>query len=212
VSPAAFSRLRTDPPALRSAFVSSVGLLTAVTLPVCLVLSGAADPIISVVYGAAWAPAAAALGWLGLLAGFRIMFELFYDYFVVLGSTRVVFTVQLIWFVALVPALYAGAQLAGIAGAAAAHVFVASGLVLPLYLFELHRVGIAWRPLAHGVALPLGCGACVAVVSLAAHRLISLDLLALAVAGGAMLAALAVEARRMRATVRTLRAVTSTPG
>ena len=51
VSPAAFARLQNDPPALRSAFVSSVGLLAAVTLPVCLVLTGAAEPIISVVYG-----------------------------------------------------------------------------------------------------------------------------------------------------------------
>jgi PST family polysaccharide transporter len=210
VSPAAFSRLRGDPPALRSAFVSSVGLLTAVTLPVCLVLSGAAEPIISVVYGAAWTPAAAALGWLGLLAGLRILFELFYDYFVVLGSTRVVFTVQLIWFVALVPALYAGAQLAGMPGAAAAQVVVAAAIVLPLYLLELQRQGIKWRSLAHGIALPLACGACVAAVSLAATRLISLDLLALAVAGGAMVAALGLEARRMQATVRTLRAATST--
>jgi PST family polysaccharide transporter len=212
VSPATFSRLRGDPPALHSAFVSSVGLLAAVTLPVCLVLSGAAEPIISVVYGGAWVPAAAALGWLGLLAGLRILFELFYDYFVVLGSTRVVFFVQLIWFIALVPALYAGAQLAGMAGAAAAHVIVAAAIVLPIYLLELHRQGIKWRSLARGIALPVACGACVAVVSLAAARLISLDLLALAVAGSAMLAALGLEARRMRATVRTLRAATNMTG
>jgi hypothetical protein len=84
--------------------------------------------------------------------------------------------------------------------------------VLPLYLLELHRQGIKWRSLADGIALPVACGACVAAVSLAATRLISLDLLALAVAGGAMLAALGLEARRMRATVRTLRAATSTTG
>ncbi len=152
VSPAAFARLQHDLPALRSAFVSSLGLLTAVTLPVCLVLTGAADPLITLVYGAAWAPAAAALGWLGLLAGLRIAFELVYDYFVVLGSTRVVFTVQLIWLIVLAPALYVGAQLGGIAGAAAAHVIVAVLVVLPLYLWELHRAGIAWRSLAGGVA------------------------------------------------------------
>jgi len=182
-------------------------------LPVCLVLSGAAEPIISVVYGAAWTPAAAALGWLGLLAGLRIVFELFYDYFVVLGSTRVVFTVQLIWFLALVPALYVGAQLAGISGAAAAHVVVASTVILPMYLLELHRAGIPWLAVARGAAVPLGCGAGVAAVSLAAQRLISLDLIALAVAGVAMLAALGVEARRMRATARTLRtAVSSATG
>ena len=121
-----------------------------------------------------------------------------------LGSTRVVFTVQLIWFVALVPALYAGAQLAGIAGAAAAHVVVAAAIVLPLYLLELQRAGdqrgARWPT---GVALPLACGACVAAVSLAAH---AADLArpagAAPCAGGAMVAALALEARRMRATVQ----------
>jgi O-antigen/teichoic acid export membrane protein len=205
VSPAAFARLQHNPSALRSAFISSVGLLTAVTLPVCLVLTGAAEPIISLVYGASWTPAAMALGWLGLFAGLRILFELFYDYFVVLGSSRIVFTVQVVWFVALVPAVYAGAKLTGIAGAAAAQVVVAAVVVLPLYLVELHRVGVSRVSLAKGVAFPVACGAGVAVVSLVAAQLISLDLIAVSVAGAALLLALAVEARRMRATVRTLR-------
>jgi PST family polysaccharide transporter len=212
VSPATFARLQGDPPSLRSAFVSSVGLLTAVTVPVCLVLSGAAEPIIAVLYGPAWTTAAAALAWLGLFASMRILFELFYDYFVVIGSTRVVFTVQLIWFAALAPAMYAGAELAGIAGAAAAQVAVGVTIVLPLYLWELHRIGIGWVPLAKGVTLPLACGAAVAVVSRFAHQVISLDLIALTVAGLALLMAMGVEARRMRATVQALRAVTSTPG
>jgi O-antigen/teichoic acid export membrane protein len=213
VSPAAFARLQRDPPALRSAFVSSVGLLAAVTLPVCLVLSGAAEPLISVVYGAEWAPAAAVLGWLGLLAGLRILFELFYDYFVVIGITRVIFRIQLLWFAALLPAVYAGAEMGGIAGAAAAQVLVAGLVVLPYYLLALARAGIPWLSVARGLAVPVGCGAAVAAVSFAAQRFISLDLLALVVAGLAVLAALGVEARKMRATAHTLRtAVSSAPG
>jgi O-antigen/teichoic acid export membrane protein len=210
VSPAAFARLQNDPPALRSAFVSSVGLLAAVTLPVCLVLTGAAEPIISVVYGSAWTPAAMALTWLGVFAGLRILFELVYDYFVVLGSTRAVFTVQVIWFVALVPALYAGAELGGIAGAAFANVAVAVVVVVPLYLLELKRAEIAWLSLAKGVALPLACGAGVAVISVAAGRLTTLDFLALAIAGLATLAALAMEWSRMRTTVQRLRTAVAT--
>ena len=207
VSPAAFARLQHDPSALRSAFIVSLGLLTAVTLPVCLVLTGAADPLIAMVYGLAWTPSAAALGWLGVLAGVRIVFELVYDYFVVLGSTRVVFTVQLVWLIALVPALYVGAHLAGIAGAAAAHVCVALFVVLPLYLVELRRAGIAWRPLAAGVAVPLLCSGAVALVALAAARIIAFDALAVAVACTAALVALALEARRMRAALHQLQAV-----
>jgi PST family polysaccharide transporter len=209
VSPAAFARLQGDPPALRSAFLSSVGLLTAITLPVCLVVTGAAEPIVTVIYGPEWAPAAAALGWLGVLAGMRILFELFYDYFVVLGSSRVVFTVQLIWLLALVPALYVGAQLGGIAGAAAAHVAVAALVVLPLYLRELHRAQIGWRSLAARMIVPLASGLAAAVVALTAHELIALDLVALAVAGAGMLAVLALSAKRMRASVAQLRTVGS---
>ena len=173
----------------------------------CLVLTGAADPLIAMVYGLAWTPSAAALGWLGVLAGVRIVFELVYDYFVVLGSTRVVFTVQVVWLIALVPALYVGAHLAGIAGAAAAHVCVALFVVLPLYLVELRRAGIAWRPLAAGVAVPLLYSGAVALVALAAARIIALDVLAVAVACTAALVALAFEARRMRAALHQLRSV-----
>ena len=86
---------------------------------------------------------------------------------------------------------------------------MAVAVVLPFYLVELHRAGIGWLPLARGVAFPVACGAGVAVVSLAAHRLISLDLIALAVAGIAVLLALAIEFSRMRTTVRTLRTAVS---
>jgi PST family polysaccharide transporter len=212
VSPAAFARLQGDPPALRSAFVSSARLLTAATLPICLVLTGAAAPIVNVVYGETWSPAAAALWCLGLLAALRIFFELVYDYFVVVGDTRVVFTVQVVWLIALAPALYAGARLAGIEGAGAAQVVVAVLVVLPLYLLRLNRNGIDWRRLASGVALPMVFGLGVVVVALAAHRLIPFDVVAIGVAGIAVLAALALEARSMWPTVQRLRTVLDTGG
>jgi O-antigen/teichoic acid export membrane protein len=209
VSPAAFARLQSDRPALRKAFLSSVGLLTAVTLPVCLVVTGAAGPIVKVVYGPEWSQAADALAWLGVLAGLRILFELFYDFFVVLGSSRAVFAVQLAWLVVLAPALYVGARADGIAGAAAAHVLVATLVVLPLYLRELHRAEIGWRPLLKRVLAPLVSGTAAAVVALTARELISPDLVALAVAGAGVVAVLGLSARRMRATVAQLRTVGS---
>ena len=126
-----------------------------------------------------------------------------------LGSTRVVFTVQVVWFIALVPALYVGANLAGLAGAAAAHVTVAIGVVLPIYVYELRRQGIAPRPLAAGAVLPIACGITVAFVALAAQRLIDLDVLALGVTGAALLAVLGIEARRLRSTADHLRTVVS---
>jgi len=99
VAPAVFSRLQHDRAAMNSGFVSAAGLLGSATLPICLLMSGAAAPLLGFVYGAAWVPAAHALIWLALLGALRILFELVYDFFVVLARARVVFTVQLVWLV-----------------------------------------------------------------------------------------------------------------
>jgi len=69
VAPAAFSRLQHDPPAMRRSFVTIAGLLVSTTLPICLLISGAAVAILRLVYGAAFVPAAPALLWLAVLGG-----------------------------------------------------------------------------------------------------------------------------------------------
>lgn len=207
VAPAAFARLQHDLPAMRRTFLSTAGLLAGLTLPVCLLLSGAAQPLIRLVYGAAWEPASAALLWLGILGGLRILFELVYDYFVVLARSRAVFTVQLIWLVALVPALVAGARMDGISGVGAAHVAVAALVVLPLYLWELSRAGIAVRDVLTRVGPPLLVATGVGLAAVAAHSVISLDLLALGVAGVIALAAIGLLLYRMRPALHGLRAM-----
>jgi O-antigen/teichoic acid export membrane protein len=163
VAPALFSRLQHDRAAMHVGFLSGLGLLACVTLPVCLLISGSAVPLVSFAYGAKWAPAAPVLVWLAGVGALRILFELSYDYFVVLARSRVVFTVQLAWLLALVPALIVGVRMDGVRGAAIAGLAVAGGVVLPWYLIELHRVGIrvgaiaakVWMPLLGGVAVGL---------------------------------------------------------
>jgi O-antigen/teichoic acid export membrane protein len=155
VAPALFSRLQHDKAAMRNGFLSAVGMLTSVTLPVCLVMAGSAVPLIKFVYGPRWAPAAQALIWLALLAALRIIFELSYDFFVVLARARVVFTVQLVWLLALIPALIVGVHEAGIRGAAIAGFAVAACLVLPWYLAELHSIAIKLRALGAQVWIPV---------------------------------------------------------
>ncbi len=205
VAPAAFSRLQHDPPAMRTGFLSAAGLLGIAALPACLVISGSAAPAIGFAYGARWLPAAGALAWLAVLAGFRIFFELIYDYFVVLARTRPVFTVQLAWLVALVPALIWGAAHGGIAGAAAAEVAVAAGLVLPWYLVELRQVGIRPRAVASCLWLPLTVAAAAGLAAYAAERLapsVPAGLLISVVAWLAATGILATRARPMAARLR----------
>jgi PST family polysaccharide transporter len=165
VGPALFSRLQHDRPVMRKAFLSSLELVETCTLPICLLICGAAVPLIHFVYGPKWILASEALVWLGALAAIRILFEYIYDFFVVLARSSVVFTVQLVWLVVLIPALIAGTRVYGIGGAAMAEVVVALLVVLPWYLKELNRVEIPygqvisrlWRPVL--VALLAGVAA-----------------------------------------------------
>jgi len=205
VVPAALARLQHDRPAMRSAFLSAGGLLAAISLPACLLLAGAAGPLIRFLYGDVWGPAATVLAWLGPLAALRILFELFYDYFVVIASTRVVFTVQVIWFVVLVPTLYLASQQAGLWAAGAAQFGVALLVVLPLYLYELHRTEISLASMGSRVAPAILGAAAVAAVALLAARAGWVDLVVLAVAGVAAVAAMALLGYRLRHAVRALR-------
>jgi PST family polysaccharide transporter len=207
VAPALLARLQGDRQAMRATFLSAAGLLAAVTLPACVLLAAASAPLVRFLYGQVWAPAAPVLVWLALLGALRILFELVYDYFVVLANTRVVFTVQVIWLLALIPALYLGVRAWGPAGAGAAQFAVGLLVVLPMYLYELSRAGIAPATLGSRVALPLAGAAAVAVAGVFATRTIPGDLAVLVVAGLAGLAAMALMVYRMRGVVATLRTV-----
>ena len=155
VAPTALARLQHDPPAMRSGFETMVAVVSTVTLPVCLVESGAAAPLIAVVYGTRWLPAGHVLTWLALLAGLQIFFTLTFDYFVVLAMSRVVFTLQAVWLLFLAPGLILGARVHGIVGASLAELAVAAAIPLPWYLFELHKAGSNVRTLAARFGFPL---------------------------------------------------------
>jgi len=206
VAPAVFSRLQQDRPAMRAGFLSVAGLLGSVALPVCLVMGGAAVPLLGFVYGAAWVPAARALVWLAVLGALRILYELVYDFFVVLARARVVFTVQIAWLGALVPALVAGAWADGISGAGIAEVAVAGCVVLPWYLYELSRVGIRRRSLAARLWLPLVAAAGAGAAAAVAARVIRVDLEAISVSSGFGLCAIGLLGYWMWPSLAALRA------
>jgi O-antigen/teichoic acid export membrane protein len=207
VPPAALARLQGDRPAMRRTFLSTAGLLAAATLPACVALGAAADPLIRLVYGTVWQSAATVLPWLALVAATRILFELVYDYFVVLANSRVVLVAQIAWLAALIPALIVGAAIGGLAGAGAAQLAVALLVVLPVYLFELHRSGIAPSALGARLALPVLGAAVVGAVVAVTSRLITIDLLALAVAGLVGLAGMAALLYRSRHLLGELRTI-----
>jgi PST family polysaccharide transporter len=205
VAPPTFARLQHRPEAMRSTFGTIVGLLGAVTFPVCLLLAGAAEPVIRFVYGADWTPAASALVWLAVMAAFRILFELAYDYLVVVGVSRSIFTLQLITLVALVPALIVGAHTYGTPGVAAAQVVIATTVMLPLYLRLFHRAGLEVPRVLARLFLPVLIAAGVGASALALTFLLSSDIIAMLLAGCVALLALGSLVYRDRAQLALLR-------
>jgi PST family polysaccharide transporter len=153
VAPALFARLQHDLPLMGRTFTSVAGLLAAVTLPMCLGLAGASKPVILLVYGQAWAPAAEPLLWLGIAVGIRPFFELAYDYLVIAGGTQRLFGLQIVWVGTLIPALLLGSRW-GLAGIAASSAVVSLGVVTPLHLFLLRRRGVHLAELATQLWLP----------------------------------------------------------
>jgi PST family polysaccharide transporter len=166
VSFAGFSRLAGSPAALAQGFSRALGVLITGTVPLCVLLAGLAEPVIRLVYGGRWTPAAGALPWLMVLGLIRIGSELAYDCLVAMGQRRSLFLVQGLWLVALVPVLLVAARLNGIVGVSQGHVLVAGALVVPVFLIALGRGGIGLGLIARACAWPFLGGAVMAAVVL----------------------------------------------
>jgi O-antigen/teichoic acid export membrane protein len=209
VAPALFSRLQHDRTAMHTGFLSGLGLLACVTLPVCLLMSGSSVPLVGFAYGSKWAPAAPVLVWLAGVGALRILFELSYDYFVVLAKSRVVFTVQLAWLIALIPALIVGVRVDGVRGAAIAGLVVAGGVVLPWYLIELHKAGIRLRAIMAKVWMPLLGGAAVGLSAADLAGLLTNNLTVLLLGGVVSLATIGLLIYRQLPELSLVRSVLS---
>jgi len=135
---------------------AALAALCAASFPIaaaCLVL---ARPLVSVVYGERWAPAAPVLAILAVFGGLRVITPLFYDVLVTLNHTMWLFRLQLVWLGALIPAMFLGVHAAGGRGAALAHVAVLLAVVIPVYLVVLGRaVRFPLRALRAPTAYPL---------------------------------------------------------
>jgi len=212
VAPAVFSRLQHDQLAMRSTFVSAARILTAVTLPICLLIGGCATPLIGFLYGARWLPAAQPLMWLALAGGARILLRLAYDYLVVLARTRLLLVIQLVWLVALIPSLIVAMRADGIDGAGLAVVGVTLLIVTPCYLAALRKAGIGLAALGKSLLLPLAAAAVAGLAAAAAAVLAPSDLTALAVSAVITTALIGLIGYRMRSTFALLRRSQGSPG
>jgi O-antigen/teichoic acid export membrane protein len=173
---------KTDP---SDAFVPVCALLLLVTLPACLVLAAFAQPLVQLVYGDTWAPAAAVLPWLMVLALARVLGELVYDFLVALGLSKPNLAIQVVWLVGLAVALPIGVRAGGIEGVAIGHAVVAVLVVGPMYAYVLRRAGVSLRQIAVQLSRPVAGTAIGAVAGATVIVLVSGGLAQL-VLGGAL--------------------------
>jgi O-antigen/teichoic acid export membrane protein len=205
VAPALLARLQHDPPTMRAVFLSMLAAVATVALPVCVLISVMASPLIGFIYGARWMPSAHALVWLALLSAVQVLFLPAYDFLVVLARSKLVLTVQVVWLVTLVPALVIGAHYAGIYGAALAELSVAVLVILPCYVGGLKSAAVRITALFRRLLPPAGIAVFVGAAGTLLARRVPSDFLALAAGGVLTLLAVAMPAYRMRTEFALLR-------
>ncbi|MDG4772763.1 lipopolysaccharide biosynthesis protein [Solwaraspora sp. WMMD792] len=145
----------TDPRRKAAGFVSAAALTWTVALLVGVLLSGLASVVVPLLYGQRWSMAADALAGLAFFGAFRVLFDLVATYLIAVGASRALFVAQVVWLVALFPAVIFGVRWYGLVGAGFGHALVCALIILPMYAFALRRHGVRLRALAGALVLPL---------------------------------------------------------
>src|SRR4051794_16446566 len=152
VSLAGFSRASRN--AEDGGLLTALALTWAAALPVGVLLAALARPLVILLYGERWVSSAHVLAALGFFGASRVALDLFATFLIARGATRPVLYIQILWFVALIPAVAAGAHWMGLAGAGWAHVAVSALLILPAYAIALRSIGIRSVELVKAMWLP----------------------------------------------------------
>jgi O-antigen/teichoic acid export membrane protein len=151
----AYSKLQTDVPALRNAYLRVLSLVMLVVLPTTLGLITVAEPLVRVVFGERWMPTVVPLQILAVFGFLRALVSFSGYLFEGMGLPGVAFKLGLLRVAVILPLLLPMIHRFGLAGAA---ITVVAGIACQWLfgLYYLHRhVGIVpshlakviWRPL-----------------------------------------------------------------
>jgi O-antigen/teichoic acid export membrane protein len=156
VSIPAFSRLAEgDEEAFSHGVQRALPLLVTFVAPIAAALTVLSPALIHVLYGEHWVPAAQALRFLAFVMVARMFTALVFDVQTGLGNTQVPVRLNLVWLVALLPALWFGTNIDGIRGAAIGHAVVALVVAIPVAGWMLHRAGVDMRPVLRRSTRPV---------------------------------------------------------
>lgn len=189
VSVSGFSRLAEHKhEALSTGVRHAVPLLVTAVVPLAVVLGTLAPEVVVFLYGPEWEPAGAALRFLAVVMVARVFLSLCFDILTSMGATRTTALLNLVWALVLIPALWLGTDLDGIAGAALAHAVVAVVVAIPLGVLALRRCGVHLGPAVPAILWPLAGGTAAGVAIVAVSELLGSSahpFVELVLAGGA---------------------------
>jgi len=152
----ALAAIRREPPQLRLQLSRWTSLTALIALPIAAVTIVLSPQLIRVLYGSRWDAAAPVLSILSIYGGIFALTLFLSNLLVAIGRTVTVLFIQITWFLALVGAIYLGVNLAGVRGAAVAHVAVIALIIVPTYLWAIRRyIDGAPYLLLKAVAIPL---------------------------------------------------------
>ena len=171
VSVAGFSRLSEhNDDALSDGVQRSMPLMVTVVAPIVALTSVLATPLVALLYGEQWAPAAPVLQILVSLTLVRMVTGLSMDALMGAGATRATLWLNLGWAAVLIPALWWATQQGGIRGAALVQTGVGVLVAIPLAAVALRRTNIALAPVAAALVRPLLAAVLAAAVAIVAKR------------------------------------------
>lgn len=180
----AFSAVRRDGGDLRLTVARSVRSVGLVACPIAAFTCVFAYPLIETLYGRRWLEAAPVLAILAVFGVFFVLGMVFDNIMIAAGRTMVMFGVQALALIVLIPALMVGVRLGGLVGVGIGHTAVILLVTMPAYALALLRItgagiGVVLRALSRPT---LGAVLAAAVATAGTHG-IDQPILTLAVAG-----------------------------
>jgi O-antigen/teichoic acid export membrane protein len=161
----AYSKLQSDIPALRNAYLRTLGLVMFGVLPASLGLVLIAEPLIRVVYGEKWLLAAVPLQLLAMFGLFRSLAAFTGYLFEGIGQPKVAFTMAGVRLAVLLPLIVPAALYYGLAGVA---ILVTAGMAAQwiVGLFYLHkRLDIRFGKILRKLWQPVWTSACMGLAA-----------------------------------------------
>ena len=181
----AFSAVRRDGGDLRLTVARAVRTVGFVACPITAFTCVFAYPLIETLYGRRWLEAAPVLAVLAVFGVLFVLGMLFDNIMIAAGRTLVMFGVQALALVVLIPALMIGVRQGGLVGVGVAHTAVILLVTMPAYIAASMRItGAGIGVILRALSRPLLAAVLAAAAALAATSGIDHPIVTLAAAGG----------------------------